>query len=60
MTGAGRCGNDRRTRLTPGDAAAVDAFRDYLQRRKEAKEAGEPRPELPAGMTLLVDPDDRA
>lgn len=36
---AGRCGNDPRTEMTPGDREAVDEFREQLAARKQAEPA---------------------
>lgn len=38
-TPSGRCGNDPRTVLSPGDQAAVDQFRAFLRQRKRARDA---------------------
>ncbi|MFG3174898.1 DUF6011 domain-containing protein [[Kitasatospora] papulosa] len=35
-TPTGRCGNDPRTVLSPGDQAAVDKFKEYLLRKRRA------------------------
>lgn len=36
---AGRCGNDPRTVLSPGDQVAVDEYRAFLSQRKRARDA---------------------
>ncbi|GFH36600.1 DUF6011 domain-containing protein [Streptomyces pacificus] len=41
VAGRGRCGNDPRTTLSPGDQAAIASFEEYLAVRKRAEEAEE-------------------
>ncbi|MYR93074.1 MULTISPECIES: DUF6011 domain-containing protein [unclassified Streptomyces] len=49
----GRCGNDPRTVLSPGDQAVVDEFKEYLAEKRRADDAEKERDGLRRALHLL-------